>query len=153
MKLRFMLGLVLCIGIAPGAQDQTKTDDGKALVNRACAKCHGLASVMRERNSRGRWSDIVDDMIARGAEVSDADFEKVVDYLAKNLGPRINVNKATAEQLYDGVGVCGDAAAAIVSYRNKNGSFKTLEELKKVPSLNAADLDSKKDRLDFSEAK
>jgi competence protein ComEA len=153
MSLRYLLGLALCLGIAAGAQDQTKADDGKALVNRACAKCHGLASVMRERNSRGRWSDIVDDMIARGAEVSDADFEKVVDYLAKNLGPRINVNKATAEQLAEGLGIPGDTASAIVSYRQKNGSFKTLEELKKVPALNAADIESKKDRLDFSEAK
>jgi competence protein ComEA len=63
------------------------------------------------------------------------------------------VNKATAEQLAEGLGIPGDTASAIVSYRQKNGSFKTLEELKKVPALNAADIESKKDRLDFSEAK
>jgi len=35
---------------------------------------------------RRRWTNtpVVDDMIGRGAEESDADFEKIVKYLAKN---------------------------------------------------------------------
>ena len=71
----------------------------------------------------------------------------------KNFGPRTKVNTATAEELTAGLAIPRTAADAIVEYRQKNGAFKTLEDLKKVSSLDAADLDSKKDRLDFSEAK
>jgi competence protein ComEA len=152
MKLQRVIGVAMyvatCIGTAAGAQD-----DGKALVDRACGKCHGMASVSRERNTRGRWAAIVDDMIARGAEVSDTEFDKVVDYLTTRFGPRTNVNNASAEDLVGGAGFSRDAAAAIVAYRQKNGPFKSLEDLKKVPSLDAGDVESKKDRLDFSIAK
>jgi len=53
----------------------------------------------------------------------------------------------------DGLGFSKEAAAAIVAYRQKNGAFKTLEDLKKVPALDAAEVESKKDRLDFTEPK
>lgn len=146
MKPRWFLAAGLCLGSVAGAQD-----DGKALLERACTKCHGLTGTMRQRNSRERWTAIVDDMVARGAEGSDAEFEKITNYLAKNLGEKVGVNKASAEELAAGLGIPRTAAAAIVAYRQKNGAFKTLEDLKKVPSLDAADIDSKKDRLDFSE--
>jgi len=145
MKLQWLLGAALCFAGAANAQD-----DGKALFQHACAKCHGLSSVMRERNTRGRWAAVVDDMITRGADVSDADFEKLVDYLTKNLGPKVNVNKAAAEDLSSGAGFSKEAAAAIAAYRQKNGSFKSLDDLKKVPSIDAADIDSKKERLEVT---
>jgi hypothetical protein len=100
MKLRWLPAAVLCLGWASQAQD-----DGKALLERACTKCHGLTATLRQRNSRERWSTIVDDMIARGAEASDAELEKIIDYLAKNFGPRILVNKASAEELAAGLGI------------------------------------------------
>jgi competence protein ComEA len=143
-----LLTAALCCGIAASAEDE-----GKAVVTRACAKCHGLASVLRERNTRGRWAAIVDDMISRGAEVSDPEFEKVVDYLAANLGPKINVNKADADELAADAGFSKSAAAAIVAHRQKNGPFKTLEDLKKVPGLDPADVESRKERLDFGQAR
>ena len=148
MRLQVFMGAALCIGTAARAQE-----DGKAIVDRACAKCHGMTSVSRERNTRGRWAAIVDDMIARGADVSDADFDKAVDYPAKRFGPKTNVNSAAAEELVAGAGFSKDAAAAIVEYRQKNGLFKSLDELKKVPSLDAADVESRKDRLEFSSVK
>uniref|UniRef100_Q026M9 DNA uptake protein and related DNA-binding protein-like protein n=1 Tax=Solibacter usitatus (strain Ellin6076) TaxID=234267 RepID=Q026M9_SOLUE len=148
MRRQWIFGAALWIGTAMEAQG-----DGKAIVERACAKCHGMASVARERNTRGRWAAIVDDMIARGADVSDADFDKVVDYLAARFGPKTNVNSAVAEDLAAGTGFSKDAAAAIVAYRQKNGPFKSLDDLKKVPSLDAAEVDSKKDRLEFGAAK
>jgi competence protein ComEA len=40
-------------------------------------------------------------------------------------------------------------AAAIVAYREKNGSFKALEDLKKVPDLDYAKVEAKKDRIQF----
>ncbi len=36
-----------------------------------------------------------------------------------------------------------------MSYREANGNFKTLDDLKKVPGLDAVKIESKKDRLEF----
>jgi len=148
MKLLCCLAAAFCLVTAAQAQD-----DGKAVFERVCTKCHNLTSTARQRNSRERWSAIVDDMVARGSEGTDAELEKIVDYLAKNLGPRIAVNKATAKELAAGLDLSAAAAAAIVWHREKYGPYKNLEQLKKVPSLNAADLETRKDRLDFTESK
>ena len=84
---------------------------------------------------------------------TDPEIEKIVDYLAKNFGPKVNVNKATADQLAGTLEVPKAAASAIVEYREKNGSFKSFEDLRKVPAIDWSALESKKDRLDFSEGK
>jgi competence ComEA-like helix-hairpin-helix protein len=135
------------------APSAPREDEGKALLERTCTKCHKLSAAVGQRNSKGRWSAIVDDMIARGAEATDPEIEKLVDYLATNFGPKVNVNKATANQLADTLEVPKAAASAIVEYREKNGSFKSFEDLRKVPAIDWSALESKKDSLDFSEGK
>ena len=42
-----------------------------------------------------------------------------------------------------------DAATAIVDYREKNGSFKSLDDLKKVTAVDAKEIESRKDRIAF----
>ena len=73
---------------APSAPSE---DEGKALLERTCTRCHKLSAAVGQRNSKGRWSAIVDDMIARGAEATDPEIEKILDYLARNFGPKVNV--------------------------------------------------------------
>jgi len=63
-------------------------EDGKALLQRACTKCHALAATTRQRNDKERWSLIVDNMVSRGAELTDPEIETLIEYLTKNLGPR-----------------------------------------------------------------
>jgi competence protein ComEA len=137
-----LLAVLLC---SPAAAQ----DSGKTLLERACTKCHELTATLKQRNTRAGWSAVVDDMVARGAELSDAEIEKIIDYLAGNFGPKVNVNKASAEVLARALEIPAASAGAIVGYREKHGSFKDLEELKKVPALDAKDIDSKKDRVVF----
>jgi competence protein ComEA len=40
-------------------------------------------------------------------------------------------------------------AALIIQYRDKNGGFKSIEDLKKVPGVDAAKIEARKDRLIF----
>ena len=144
-RIASLLAALVCAGSA-AAQD-----DGKALLERTCTKCHGLTSTLKQHNTSDRWAAIVDDMIARGAEGSDADFEKIIDYLAKNFGRRVNINKATAQELSGALEVPAATAEAIVEYRAKHGSFKNFEELKKAPALDGKNIDDKKDQLDFAD--
>ena len=50
----------------------------------------------------------------------------------------VNINSATQEQLETLNGVGPVKAKAIIDYRNKNGRFKTLEDIKKVDGIGDA---------------
>ena len=79
----------------------------------------------------------------------DEELDLVVKYLAKNFGPKVSVNKADASDLVSGLSLSEKDAGAIVSYRKDHGNFKTLDDLKKVPGVDAQKLDSAKDRIMF----
>jgi competence protein ComEA len=144
-----LLALVILMALRGGPAGAQ--DSGKALLDRVCTKCHALTSTLKQRNTRAGWSAIVDDMVARGAELSDAEIETIIDYLAKNFGPKVNVSKASAEELARVLEIPAASADAIVEYRAKHGSFKDLEDLKKVRALDGKDIDAKKDRVAFAD--
>ena len=92
-------------------------------------------------------------MIARGAQGSDEDFQAILDYLSKNfLGEAarpLNVNTATSVELESVLLLLRKEAAAVIAYREKNGLFKSVDDLKKVPGIDAKKIDAQKDRLYF----
>lgn len=47
----------------------------------------------------------------------------------------VNINSASAEELRALPGIGPSKAAAIVEYRNQNGSFKSVDELKNVKGI------------------
>jgi competence protein ComEA len=127
---------------------------GKVTVQRVCGNCHAAQIVMSRKASKEGWERIVGDMVEKGATGTDAEFDQVIAYLAKNFpeGPaatKINVNTATAEELAATLEISGELGAAIVKYRSENGNFKSAEDLKKVPGLDAKKIDEKKDLLTF----
>jgi len=73
----------------------------------------------------------------------------VAEHFPADDVPRINVNKCRAIDLESALSLRRSEAAAIVEFRAKNGPFKTIEDLKKVPGIDAAKIDAKKDRLAF----
>lgn len=60
---------------------------GHDLVETACAACHAPDIVAQQARTKAEWSEVVDQMVGRGAAVSEADYPIVVEYLAKNFGP------------------------------------------------------------------
>lgn len=164
-KWRWFAAPILYLSVTTAAPAQSKLPDGpgKALVERMCKKCHTLDTITRARLTPERWSEVVDDMISRGAEGSDEEFDQVVEYLAKNFGrnkasasdaktaaaQRINVNKATAKELAAALGLSAEDADAIIHYREKNGDFKEWQDLAKVPGIDKKKVEDNKDRLEF----
>ncbi len=130
-----------------GAQDA----DTKKLVERTCTRCHTLVSTYRMRNTRERWEKIVDDMVSRGAEATDDEIEQIIDFLTANYGLKVNVNKASAQELSTSLGISIMAAESIIDYRAKNGAFEKVADLKAVPHLDWKAIELQKDRIEFLE--
>jgi competence ComEA-like helix-hairpin-helix protein len=121
---------------------------GKKVVEKICTKCHDSEGFSHSRNSRSRWETIVDEMISRGAEASDAEAELIVNYLATYLG-KLNLNKATAGKISEDLKISNELGAAIVAYREKNGPFKLWEDLASVPGIDLKKIQDKKGIVEF----
>ena len=134
---------------ASAAFAQLPEGEGKALTHKICNNCHGPETYQNRRLDREGWEKVIDEMTGRGAQASDADFDKIVDYLAAVFGPRVNVNTAAAKELSSSLELSPEEADALVRYREKNGAFKSIDDVKKVPGIRAAKIDAKKDRIAF----
>jgi competence protein ComEA len=62
----------------------------------------------------------------------------------------VNINTATQQELESLRGIGPVRAKAIIAYREKNGPFKTLEEVDKVPGIGKGTLDKIKSDVSFS---
>ncbi len=136
------------------AQSQTEVENlpeakGKDVVERVCSACHEPQTVSRFRKSKDDWSAVIDDMVTKGADASDADFETIIGYLAKCFGPPVNVNTAAADDLAKQLELSSKESDAIVQYRGGNGMFKAVDDLKKVPGLDFAKIEPVRYRLTF----
>ena len=87
-------------------------------------------------------------MIARGATGTDEDFGAIVTYLMKYFG-KVNINTGAAKEIEDIAGLSASEAKAIIEYRSQNGEIKTMDDLKKVPNLDAKKLDDLSGRIAF----
>jgi competence protein ComEA len=92
-------------------------------------------------------------MSAFGMKASDREVAIVLDYLARHYGaeevPPININTARAIELEAGLSLRRSQARALIEYREKHGGFKSIEDLKKVPLLDFAKIEEKKNRIVF----
>jgi hypothetical protein len=61
------------------------TGAGQAEVQAACA-ASPPAIVASKRYDADKWAEVVDQMIGKGAKVSDADYDVIVAYLARTYG-------------------------------------------------------------------
>ncbi len=115
-----------------------------------CSMCHSPNAVIGKQGTKQWWQSKVTEMLQEVTDVPDSDVDAIVAYLAKNFPVvKINVNKATAKEIESGLELTGAESVAIVAYRGAHGNFKTLDDLKKVPGLDAVKIESKKDRLEF----
>jgi competence protein ComEA len=121
---------------------------GRDSVITMCSGCHGLKTVVAARRTRREWQSVVESMAAVGAPGTAADISRTVQYLAARFG-RVNVNDATQAELQEVGDLTAPEAAAIVEFRTHEGTLRSLEELKKVPGLDPARIDARKDRFLF----
>ena len=110
---------------------------------------------MSRRENADGWNAIVLQMIKRGAKGSDDQFGEIVDYLSAHF-PKKRKRRPRSRSILPqrriwsrDWGFRKGRVSAIVRYREKEGPFKTFEDLAKVPGIDVSKLEAKKSRIDF----
>ena len=67
--------------------------------------------------------------------------------IENNSNKKININKASKEELQTLTGIGESKAEAIIEYRQKNGNFKTIEEIKEVSGIGESAYEKIKDYI------
>ena len=146
-----LLGFVLSTSrsVTLSAQaDKLPEAPGKPVVVKACTSCHDSSVMTDAPRTIAGWVDVLYLMKDFGAVLTEAETKTVTDYLVTNLA-LVEMNKAEAVHLELVFGVTDAVAKEVVGYRDKQGGFKTIDDLKKAPGLDAAKVDALKDRLLF----
>ena len=153
MKLSYLLLMALACATAADEKDARLLPDGpgKEIAGRVCIDCHDSGNFRRARFTADEWSDSIADMVDRGAKASPAEIETLVAYLAKNFGKGspVQMNTAPFVEMKVVLGFTVPEARAIVDYREKNGVFKSVDDVLKVPGLDPAKLEAQKSRMAF----
>ena len=167
MKMRrfatlFLTPAVICFGLATAVSspmdgsgaaraaqappDKLPEAPGKSVVVMVCTSCHDSSIMTDAPRTVESWVDVMYLMKDFGATLTDEQSKTVTDYLVTNLA-LLEVNKAEAAHMTLVFGVSDTVAADVVAYRDKQGGFKTIDDLKKAPGLDAAKIESLKERL------
>src|ERR1700682_6431902 len=140
--------LVVALGVLSwGAKAQSPPDGpGKDVFESVCSLCHdGPKAVMGKQWTRPQWEAKVTEMLQEEPDVTPKEIAAIVEYLSSNFKPggKIYVNRAAAKDLETALELSARDAEAIARYREEQGSFKTLDDLKKVPGLEVAKIEAK----------
>jgi competence protein ComEA len=125
---------------------------GKQVVVAKCTQCHGQEMFALARKTPDDWDQTITKMTTNGLVITDEEYDVIMDYLTKNLGPlppKINVNKATADELKKGLDLTDAEAAAIVKFHGDHGDFKDWHDVAKVDGVDPKKIEAKKDAISF----
>lgn len=146
---------MLLAALSTAVYAQLPDGPGKAETEKLCSQCHELARAVSLHQDRLGWDTTVAKMVNLGARVSDVEMQIVANYLAKNFPaaevPMIHVNTARAIEFEAGLSLLRSQSAALIAYRTRNGPFKSIADLEKVPGIDLHKIESKKDRLVFDD--
>jgi cytochrome c5 len=61
--------------------------EGKDVVMKHCTVCHTIDNFSHQRHDKDGWATVMDDMISKGMDASEAESNAILNYLSTNLGP------------------------------------------------------------------
>jgi len=84
-------GTVRIVAATPAAEPvaavAAQDEPGERLLNASCGGCHDLRPVQASARDRDGWNEVVQNMLQKGADVSDKDIPLLLDYLVEHYGP------------------------------------------------------------------
>lgn len=127
---------------------------GKELILRACVGCHKAGEIAVYRFTKDEYQTIVYRMGDRGAQASRAELDIIAAYLFANFpkvedATKINVNKATAQEIARGLALTDEEAEAVVKYRERHGDFHAWGDLLIIYGVDGRKIAAAKDKIGF----
>ena len=119
------------------------------MVEVICTACHDANRIIAKQGTKADWQAKVLEMLQECPDVSQMERETIASYLAKSFPKHVNVNTAAAKELEAALELSSKEAESIVRYREEKGKFASVDDLKKVPGLDAAGIDAKRQRIEF----
>ncbi len=149
-----MAGLAICAGLPPLHAQELPEGKGKEIIQRACVGCHKAGELTLYRFSKDEYVAIVYRMGDRGAQATRAELDVIADYLFVNFpkvedATKINVNKATAQQIANGLALTNEEADAVVKYRERHGDFHAWGDLLIIYGVDGRKIAAAKDKISF----
>ena len=71
--------------VAPEITEFFSDQDARVFLEQTCAQCHRIR-VFGQRNTTAKWHDLVLEMRENGAELSDENLERLVEWLGRTRG-------------------------------------------------------------------
>lgn len=146
------LAYLLCVAAHCVGAQELPNAPGKDMVVNLCSGCHEPTVVLTADLSVNGWPGEIQKMIGLGAQGTDEQLREVLNYLAANVSTPVslvNVNSASEAELELALQISRKEAIAIVEYRDKNGKFKSIDDLKKVPGVDTKKVEANKSRVSF----
>lgn len=104
-----------------------------------CTVCHSSSQFLSTPRGSGRWEQVFAEMSGYGANGTDDQLDRVVNYFQKNLTV-INVNTSPVEDVEQTLQVSDQVAAEIMA-RRKQELFTGLDDLGKIPGVDRSVLE------------
>lgn len=142
------LAALLATSVAVSPQDRFPDGPGKADVMKVCSGCHDAEIILANLKTPAEWNETLQNMATQGAEATPEQWKLIEQYIDVHFA-MVLVNKAPADEIQLTLDVPAEVAAAVVKYRQDKGPFKTIDDLKKVPGIEAAKVDAATSRLVF----
>ena len=152
--LRFLAFSLLLISPALAQQKDFPEGQAKEYVTKICLQCHEPSQLLDQKRSEADWKATVARMALKGVAAPAEQYDAVAAYMAKYFGKtedatKINMNKATAEQIVAVIGLTPEEAKALVTYRETHGDYREWGEMLVVYGVDGRKLEAAKDKMSF----
>ena len=104
-----------------------------------CTVCHAASQFLSTPRSSSRWEQVFADMSGYGANGTDDQLDRVVNYFQRNLTV-INVNTSDPEDLKETLQI-GDGAVAAIMARRAKQPFAGIDDLAKLQGVDRSILE------------
>jgi competence protein ComEA len=153
VMMKFAVCALLGSFVAAAQPPAVRSGPGRAEMGKMCTGCHELARSVAPRQDRDGWIQTMTKMSAYGMKSTDKEFATVLNYLSTNYPappiPPLNINTARAIELEARLSLLRSQAARLIAWREKNGPFESLSDLKKVPNIDFEKIESHKSSIVF----
>lgn len=153
---RIPLASALALLLIPAAHAQKELPDApaKEYVTRICLQCHQESQLLNQRKTEADWKATVARMAQKGVSAPTEQFDAIAAYMAKYFpkledATKLNMNKATADQIVAVIGLTPAEAQALVAYREKHGDYREWGEMLVVYGVDGRKLEAAKDKMSF----